>query len=185
MENKNSIVLFEGNNDNQTNNCLFDKIDKYIYIGNVDTAKNKELLMQNGIKRIVNVTDNIPNFFENEFEYFNLKVEDRRTKFKIILENLENALNFIETSKKKTLIHCNAGTSRSATILLIYIMKVKNITLKKAFEYVLNKRSTNSYTHPNIGFFQKILLPFEKSLFNENSLTLSDYQGMQCSGLRF
>ena len=175
----NAIVLIS---DNNQPNCLFDQITKNVYIGNVEAAKNKKLLSEHSIKRVVNVTDDKDNFFNDDFEYFRLSVEDRRTKFKIMREKLSEALNFIEASEKNTLIHCNAGTSRSATVLLAYVMKTQKISLKEAFEYVLSRRSKDSYTHPNVGFFQKVLLPFEKTLFGKTSMNMSDYQLMDSSG---
>lgn len=179
--NTQAIVLFNDDT-NIRKKCLCDRIMDNIYIGNVETAENEVLLAKNNIKRVVNVTHDKDNFFEGKIEYFNLRIEDRRTKFKTMKEELNNALDFITSCSKNTLIHCNAGTSRSGTVLLAYVMKTKKITLKEAFEYILNRRSVNSYTHPNIGFFQKVLLPFEKELFGETSMTLTDYQFMETSG---
>lgn len=50
----------------------------YLYLGNVDTAKNRDLLKQHGINYIINVTNDLPNYFENDsdFHYLRIPVDD-------------------------------------------------------------------------------------------------------------
>lgn len=70
-------------------------------------------------------------------------------------ENLYAFLNttyqFIEHNIQKTnvLVHCVAGVSRSPAIVLAYLMRKYNLTLKDALIIVEAKRD---YINPNIGF---------------------------------
>lgn len=54
------------------------KVMPYVYLGNVDTAKDRELLKKHGISHIINVTNDLPNFFEDDpdFHYFRVPVDD-------------------------------------------------------------------------------------------------------------
>ena len=49
----------------------------------------------------------------------------------------------------KTMVHCHAGISRSATICLAYIMYNENLDLNTAFEFVKSRKHEIS---PNLSF---------------------------------
>lgn len=51
------------------------------------------------------------------------------------------------------LVHCRAGKSRSASVVIAYMMKMFNMSYENAYFYVKTKRQR---TEPNEGF--KILL---------------------------
>ncbi|MGL5100977.1 MAG: dual specificity protein phosphatase family protein [Plesiomonas sp.] len=51
------------------------------------------------------------------------------------------------------LVHCWAGMSRSATIVLSYLMLKQNMTLKEAINTVKEKRGIL----PNRGFLRQLL----------------------------
>lgn len=59
------------------------------------------------------------------------------------------------------LVHCQVGISRSATILIAFLMKEYKLRFKEAFEMVVKKRKI---VDPNEGF-RKELLEYEKQLF--------------------
>ena len=57
-----------------------DHIQDYIYIGNAYGASNYYLLNENNIGLIVNVTEEIPNYYEDfkdGFDYIQLKIRDQ------------------------------------------------------------------------------------------------------------
>jgi dual specificity MAP kinase phosphatase len=60
----------------------------------------------------------------------------------------------------KVLVHCQAGISRSPTIVIAYLMKIKNLTHDSAYHLVKSKRGI---IEPNI-FFVSQLFDFEKTL---------------------
>lgn len=78
------------------------------------------------------------------------------------------AFPFIEDcvqSNGKVLIHCNAGVSRSAAILIAYLMKSQNLSYDAAWTIVKEKRPN---INPNIGFIFQ-LKNYEKQLNNINN----------------
>ncbi|KMZ62737.1 hypothetical protein ZOSMA_44G01400 [Zostera marina] len=83
------------------------------------------------------------------------------------MENLEqhfdDCIDFIEQAKDSggsVLVHCFAGISRSATIVVSYLMKKHQISALQAIDLVRRKRPKVS---PNSGFFMQ-LKNFEKSI---------------------
>lgn len=54
----------------------------------------------------------------------------------------------------KVLVHCACGISRSATIIIYYLMKKKKISFKRALDYLRKKRSI---VDPNIGFASALI----------------------------
>ena len=67
------------------------------------------------------------------------------------MKHFDIAGEFIKINLEKTnvLVHCFAGVSRSASIIIAYLMKEKNNTYKEAFSFVKAKRSI---IDPNFGF---------------------------------
>ena len=111
----------------------------------------------------------------------------------------------IDTEKTAVLVHCAAGVryvqskiasmlisdhSRSATIVLAYLMKYHRKSLREAFLYTKKRRPAigpNRYDEPHAlllclfsfslqrGFMEQ-LMTYERELFGgENSLTWQDY----------
>ena len=65
------------------------------------------------------------------------------------------------------LLRCCLGVSRSATIVLAYLMKYHHRTLKEAFEYLIEKRPQ---IWPNEGFLLQ-LIRYETELMRAREIT--------------
>ena len=72
-------------------------------------------------------------------------------------------MNFIK-GDDKILVHCAAGASRSATVVIAYIMWIKKMPFKEALEFVHKKRQI---VRPNPAFKDQLEL-FEKELIEKN-----------------
>ena len=75
---------------------------------------------------------------------------------------------FAESVRKrggKVLVHCQAGVSRSATIVTAYIMKHSILSMLEAYKYVKSRRSIVA---PNFNFMGQ-LLELEKQI-NDGSI---------------
>jgi len=137
------------------------EILSHLYLGNEGVAKCRSALDNNFITRILNVTSHLPNYFEQEgLLYKKIPVEDRVDVD--MMQHLEGALQFIEETRlrgEKILVHCHAGRSRSATVILAYLVKFYNYSLFGALEFL---QQCKPDVDPNLGFMRQ-LLAYEKS----------------------
>lgn len=60
----------------------------------------------------------------------------------------------------KTLVHCVAGVSRSASLCIVYLIKYEKMSLRQAYHYV---KSARPIIRPNVGFWQQ-MCDYEKKL---------------------
>jgi atypical dual specificity phosphatase len=65
------------------------------------------------------------------------------------------------------MVHCEAGISRSASMVIAYLIKYKKLALVDAYALVKSKRKQIC---PNHGFFS-LLLKWEKANTGSNSCT--------------
>ena len=59
-----------------------------------------------------------------------------------ISKYFDAAFDYIEKARSKTnlLIHCYAGISRSTTVLIAYLMRKKNMTVRECLDMIRSKR---------------------------------------------
>jgi len=127
-----------------------------IYLGSAQNSANYNQLKNNNIGLIINVTDEISNYYPNEFEYYNIKILDINSSS--LINSFNSVLNTIEIFNKKNqgkniLVHCYMGCSRSASILLIYIIIKHNMNYEDALKYLENKKAN---VNINITFINEI-----------------------------
>ena len=112
------------------------KIIERLYLGDFNAASDAQFLKQHHITHILNVTTEVQNSFPTEIQYFKIAVEDKTDTD--ILFHIESTNNFIENARNtgSILVHCVAGVSRSASIVVAYLMWKENMTMNKACRYV-------------------------------------------------
>ena len=145
----------------------YEQITEKIYLGNEDTARDKELLKKLNISHILICAEGCEPFFPNEYTYKILYIDDAIDEN--ILSWLKEAFEFIDSSVNNIYIHCVMGISRSPTIVIGYLMYKKKMKYEEAYNFVRNKRNAIS---PNPGF-QEQLKKFEKIL-DDNNYILPD-----------
>ena len=139
-----------------------------LYLGSFD-PNNVQALKEKGIKKVLSLVDGDASNFSYKEHGFNQKIIDIMDyDSENIIQYFGECLNFIK-GDEKVFVHCAAGESRSATIVIAYLMWKKKITFDKAYNYVKQKRSR---IYPNFGFRQQLQI-FEKKLF-ENGFNISN-----------
>ncbi|XP_073412887.1 dual specificity protein phosphatase 10 [Dendrobates tinctorius] len=137
----------------------------FLFLGNEHDAQDLEKMQRMNIGYIVNVTTHLPlyHYEKGIFNYKRLPATDSNKQN--LRQYFEEAFEFIEEAHqcgKGLLIHCQAGVSRSATIVIAYLMKHTRMTMTDAYKFVKGKRPIIS---PNLNFMGQ-LLEFEEDLNN-------------------
>ena len=113
-----------------------------IYLGSAFNAASYYDLKESNIKVILNVTKEISEYYPDEFTYFHYDIYDNNMES--IGEYLEKAYQDIKKYQKEydgnILIHCYMGASRSASIVIYYLMRKHNYTFDHALEFIKTKR---------------------------------------------
>ncbi|KAL4623014.1 hypothetical protein GN956_G19997 [Arapaima gigas] len=135
----------------------------FLFLGNERDAQDLELLLHLNIGFVVNVTTHLPLYHlaTGLVRYKRLPATDSskqnlRQYFEEVFEFIEEA----HQSGRGVLVHCQAGVSRSATIVIAYLMKHTLMTMTDAYKYVRSRRPAVS---PNLNFMGQ-LLEFERDL---------------------
>ncbi|KAL3243774.1 hypothetical protein MRX96_019724 [Rhipicephalus microplus] len=130
------------------------EILEYLYLGSEWNASNLEELKDKGVGHILNVTREIDNFYPGLFDYFNIRVYDDETTE--MLKHWDKTYKYIAQAKEqgsKVLVHCKMGISRSASVVIAYVMKAYGWDLRQALDFVKTRRSC---IKPNSGFLKQL-----------------------------
>lgn len=119
-----------------------------VYLSGVDCV-HESILDQYNIKYVISVMNNPP-ILSSKYKQLCIRINDDYSA--VIRPYFEEAHEFINkaiNSGENILIHCYAGISRSATIVISYIMKKYKMTNDDAYIFVRNKRNI---VEPNFVF---------------------------------
>jgi len=125
-----------------------------IYLGNSYNAANFYTLDDLNIDSIINVSLELPNYFEDDFNYLQIPITD--TNDEIIDPYFEKAQKFIKNEIKKGnknfFFHCYYGASRSAIFVIYILMNVFNLSYLDA-ETLVKKREV---VNINLSFIDRL-----------------------------
>lgn len=134
-----------------------------LFLGCAKDASSEEVLEENNITYILNVTPNLPNVFENDarYKYKQIPIIDHWNQN--LSQFFPEAIQFIDEARTRgcgVLVHCLAGISRSVTLTVAYLMQTHKWSLNYAYDFVKLRKNDVS---PNFNFMGQ-LLDFEKQL---------------------
>ncbi|KAK1154962.1 dual specificity protein phosphatase 10-like [Acipenser oxyrinchus oxyrinchus] len=144
-------------------NAALSPVLPFLFLGNERDARDLERMLRLGIGSVLNVTAHLPLYHLDSglLRYKRLPATDSSKQN--LQQYFEEAFEFIEEAHQcgqGVLIHCQAGVSRSATLVIAYLMKHTLMTMTDAYKYVKGKRPVIS---PNLNFMGQ-LLEFENDL---------------------
>lgn len=133
-----------------------------IFLGSAFNAANQESFQKYGIERVLNVTKEIPCVFPDDYEYHRIGVRDTRDSF--LHHHFEESLEFLtKEPSKKVLVHCYMGSSRSASVVIYYLMKIHKMSYQEALDFTHSKREA---VNLNQNFANEL-----QTMMNQPSLT--------------
>lgn len=132
-----------------------DQIEHNLWLGSYPSNQHLPLLRKNSIKSILTIDVlplKQPLFSEFACKFIYMLDEQNEN----ILDSLDEAIDFI--NKQLLLggvyVHCTAGISRSATIIIAFLMQKHRYIYDEAIAVVLKTRNVS----PNIGFVTQLRL---------------------------
>ncbi|NXS53542.1 DS13B phosphatase, partial [Brachypteracias leptosomus] len=138
-----------------------DEVWPNLYIGNLHIARDKAQLSQMGISHVVDAAakrfhiNTGPKFYKDlSVDYYGVEAEDNPNfdlsiYFYPVARYIRAALN---SPRGKVLVHCAMGISRSATLVLAFLMICENMSLVDAIQIVHSHRGIC----PNSGFLKQL-----------------------------
>lgn len=121
-----------------------------LFLGSCYNAFNFQELKKENINVIINVTEEIENFHQDNLmmTYYRYPIKDNNLDD--ISEILDETCQIIEhhlEKQDKILVHCFMGASRSASIIIYYVMRKFKINYETAKLFVYRKRKSINLSH--------------------------------------
>lgn len=126
----------------------------YLYLGDEADAHNFTFCSENSITSMINVTSTVP---KPEFISDWLRIPILDSVDTLISPYFSETNEFLHSrivSSTSVLVHCQMGISRSATIIIAYLMYSQRLMFKDAYDMVKSKRSIVA---PNFGFLGQLI----------------------------
>ena len=127
-----------------------------IYLGSAINASHYNTLKDRDIGLLINMTYEISNYFPKDFEYINFPLYDNNSQSikNYLIESYDKIIEFqMNNRSKNILIHCFMGASRSASVVIYYLIKKYNYSLNDAVMFCKNKREL---VNPTILFYNEL-----------------------------
>ena len=120
-----------------------------------------------GITHIINVTLDFANLVDPTIESVQIRVDDApHANLQVYFDRCADKIHQVNMRRGRTLVHCIAGVSRSATICIAYLMKYQRMTLEQAYHHVKKRRPV---IRPNVGFWRQ-LVDYERRILGRNTV---------------
>ncbi|KAM6951038.1 dual specificity protein phosphatase 13A-like [Aplochiton taeniatus] len=137
-----------------------DEVWPNLFIGDMSVANDRYSLWKLGISHVLNAAHEkmyclgSHDFYGSTVEYYGVPADDSpyfdlSNYFHTSAEFIQNALN---TPGARIIVHCAVGVSRSASLVLAYLMICHNFSLEGAIQKVKKSR----WIFPNRGFLKQL-----------------------------
>lgn len=121
-----------------------------LYIGSMLAERNRRRLRGTKITDILQVAEGLYPNHPLHFNYMNLQVQDCPVEDLVV--HFPKCFEFIDAAiarQGNVLVHCAGGVSRSATVVLGYLMSRHNMSLDQSLAHL---RTVRPWVNPNAGF---------------------------------
>ncbi|KAK1664737.1 hypothetical protein QYE76_052896 [Lolium multiflorum] len=147
------------------------QITDFMYIGGALAARSTYTLQHLGVTHVLCLCANEIGQSESQkpclFDYRNFSInDDENADISDVFKDASDFIDFVEHLHGKVLVHCFEGKSRSATVVLAYLMLRKNYTLLEAWNML---KKVHRRAQPNDGF-ARVLLDLDKRLHGRISM---------------
>ncbi|KAF6749375.1 protein-tyrosine phosphatase-like protein [Ephemerocybe angulata] len=127
-----------------------------LFLGSLSAVMDKDLLRENRITHLVHVLDVqwLPMSEQEGFVGYKIAIadqdsEDIRPHLEAVCTHIDAALK----SGRNVLVHCHQGVSRSAAVVIAYLIRNQGMSFDNAQSFVKRKRAC---IKPNSGFMRAL-----------------------------
>jgi protein-tyrosine phosphatase len=134
-----------------------DKVTNYLYIGSLADVKSlpKDSHEFDLIISLCSDSETMrkyPAF--KRIPVIHIDIDDSNNEdISLYFKSTYDLISAVRNRKERVLVHCRQGVSRSATIVIAYLMRKYKYSLNKAFEKLSKIRPI---INPNDGFIQQL-----------------------------
>ena len=130
------------------------QITENIFISDLASSLNKEKLKENGITDILCAVLGFEPAYPDDFNYMNIHVRDVDNEdLFYYFDECSDYINSVIEKGGKILVHCSYGVSRSASLVIAYLIKYQKMSYEDAYKLVKEKRNI---IEPNDGFKKQL-----------------------------
>jgi protein tyrosine phosphatase len=141
-------------------------VESKLYLGSRFSSCSYDSLVNHEVTSILVCGVSLPMYFKGrrgeQIRYHRLPIEDSVEES--ILSVLKDGVLFIDKNIKqgrKVLVHCEAGVSRSASLVIAWLMFSQKWTYQQALDYTKGKRDI---IYPNFRFEQDLKLWYKSGM---------------------
>jgi len=139
-------------------------IPGFLYLGSRKDSRNYSALKSLGITHILNCAFECKVVSGIEFQVLQLPLKDENTQdISFFFEDTASFIDGAKFSNGRVLVNCIIGKSRSAAIVISYLMRDQRLSLKQAFLFLRERRP---FILPNDGFMTQ-LMKYELALMEK------------------
>ena len=111
-----------------------------LYLG--DNSDAKKLIRERSIEAVINVShyENHKLPRKSKIKYFKIGIRDSKNTDSNLHLATYLVLDYCMKNNFKTLIHCSAGRSRSASYVILYLMVKHGMNYDQAINYIKERR---------------------------------------------
>ena len=132
-------------------NKIIEKDNIQLFLGSAYNSANYNVLLDLGINKIINITEEIPNHFEDKLDYLKISILDD-SHSKINTDSLDK-INYFVKEYDTVYVHCYQGASRSAAVILHLLMSKFNFGIEDGLDYLCQK---HPITNINVEFIDNL-----------------------------
>ncbi|XP_071602899.1 dual specificity protein phosphatase 19 [Heliangelus exortis] len=129
-------------------------VKPWLLLGSQDAAHDLETMKKHKVTHVLNVAYGVQNAFLDDFIYKTISILDLPETD--IISYFPECFEFIEKAKLQdgvVLVHCNAGVSRAAAVVIGFLMNSEGLSFARAYSLVKNARPAAC---PNPGFMEQL-----------------------------
>jgi len=145
-----------------------------VYLGSTYNALLWQTLVDNNIKYIINVTNEITNYYPKYITYYQIPIKDNNNESMqpYFDESFNKIEEFLNNNDGNVLVHCFFGASRSVTIIIDYLRRK---TGKSVDEILIEIKKLRPIINPTHQFIQDLK---NNEQYIQNSTNMLDTFGI-------